>query len=130
MAQFKVFGHAEVLRPRRAAMSDAIHASAEAVLGLPADKRFHRFFPLEPDDFVAPGSRTQDYTIIEVLLFEGRTVETKKAFVRDLYARFEGELGIAPLDLEITLVETPRHDWGIRGLPGDELTDLTYRVDV
>jgi hypothetical protein len=130
MAQFKVYGFADVLRQRRAAVSDAIHASAVAVLGLPEDKRFHRFFLLEPDDFVVPSGRSQDYTILEVVLFEGRTVETKKAFVRDLFVRFDRELGIAPTDLEITLLESPRHNWGIRGLPGDELTDLTYSVDV
>jgi hypothetical protein len=130
MAQFKVYGFADVLRPRRAAVSDAIHASAVTVLGLPEDKRFHRFFPLEPDDFVVPTGRSQDYTIIEVVLFEGRTVETKKAFVRDLFVRFADELLISPTDLEITLLESPRHNWGIRGLPGDELTDLTYPVDV
>jgi hypothetical protein len=130
MAQFKVYGFADALRPRRTAVSDAIHASAVAVLGLPEDKRFHRFFPLEPDDFVVPAGRSHDYTIIEVVLFAGRTVETKKAFVRDLFARFERDLAIAQVDLEITLLESPRHDWGIRGLPGDELTDLTYSVDV
>lgn len=130
MAQFKVYGLGDALRPRRAAMSDALHRSAADVLGLPADKRFHRFFPMDPDDLIVPESRSRDYTIVEVLLFEGRTVETKKAFVRDLYRRFESDLGIAPIDLEITLLESPRHDWGIRGLPGDELTDLAYRVEV
>jgi phenylpyruvate tautomerase PptA (4-oxalocrotonate tautomerase family) len=130
MAQFKIYGYAAALRPRRAAMSDVIHAAAAATLGLPADKRFHRFLLLEDDDFVVPDSRSRDYTIIEVMLFEGRTIETKKAFVRDLYARFEEQLRIAPIDLEIVLQESPRHDWGIRGLPGDELTDLTYEVTI
>jgi len=130
MAQFKIYGYADALRPRRTAMSDVIHASAAAVLGLPADKRFHRFLLLEADDFVVPHGRSHDYTIIEVVLFEGRTVETKKAFVRDLYARFEEQLRIVPIDLEIVLQESPRHDWGIRGLPGDELTDLAYEVEV
>ena len=32
-------------------------------------------------------------------------------------------------DLEITISETPRHNWGIRGLPADEL-GLTYEVNV
>jgi hypothetical protein len=32
-------------------------------------------------------------------------------------------------DLEITIFETPRANWGIRGKPGDELA-LGYRVDV
>ena len=128
MAHFTIFGHADALRPRRERMSDLIHASAMEVLGLPQDKRFHRFLLLDAGDLVAP-SRSADYTIIEVVLFPGRTVETKKAFVRDLVARAQ-EIGIAPTDLEIVLFEVPRNDWGIRGIPGDELTDLTYRVDI
>jgi hypothetical protein len=32
-------------------------------------------------------------------------------------------------DLEITIFETPKHNWGFRGLPGDE-HELNYKVDV
>ena len=32
-------------------------------------------------------------------------------------------------DLEITILETPKHNWGIRGLPGDEL-QLNYKVKI
>ena len=130
MAQFKIHGYRSVLADRRALMSATIHASATAVLGLPADKRAHRFLLLDDEDFLAPGGRTVDYTIIEILMFAGRTVATKKALYRDLYDRFERDLGISPVDLEIIVIETPQHDWGIRGLPGDELTDLTYRIDL
>jgi rRNA-processing protein FCF1 len=34
--------------------------------------------------------------------------------------RAQKECGIAPQDLEITIFETPKHNWGFRGLPGDE----------
>ena len=130
MAQYKIYSYAPALDPRKALMSDVIHACSQAVLELPEGKRAHRFFPLARDDFFAPDGRTDDYTILEVNLFEGRTVATKKALYRSLYESFERRLGIAPNDLEIILVETPRHDWGIRGLPGDEIADLTYRVDL
>ena len=62
-------------------------------------------------------------------LFEGRSIEAKKAFVRALYERTRTRLELAAADLEITLFETPRHNWGIRGLPGDEL-ELGYKVGV
>lgn len=128
MAQIKIYGHAAHLRAHRQAISDAIHACAMAGLGLPADKRFHRFIPLETADFIHPADRSERYTIIEVSLFDGRTVETKKGFIRALFTKFN-ELGLAsPQDLEITLTETPRHNWGIRGLPADELT-LNYKVE-
>ena len=128
MAQFKIFGRDDVLRPLRTALSDTVHTAAVDVLGLPATKRFHRFFPMTAEDFPTPEGRSQKYTVIEVLMFTGRTVATKKAFYQRLYRDFAQDLGIEAVDLEITIVETPRHDWGIRGQAGDVLT-LTYRVE-
>lgn len=128
MAQLVVYGHAAALRPRIAELSDALHAAAVEALRLPSEKRFHRFVPLDPDCFIAPPDRGPDYTIVEVSMFEGRATETKKAYLRAIFARL-GELGIAPNDVEVTITETPRENWGIRGLPGDELA-LSYRVEV
>ena len=127
MAQFKIYGHAESLARKRQQMSDVLHEASVGVLGLPADKRFHRFISLDAESFIHPESRSGSYTIIEGILFEGREVETKKRFYRALFEAFQDKLGIEANDLEIVLVETPRHDWGIRGLPGDEL-NLDYKV--
>ncbi|PPK92576.1 tautomerase-like protein [Kineococcus xinjiangensis] len=128
MAQFKVYGRDDVLRPLRTAVSDTLHSAAVDVLGLPATKRFHRFFPMSAEDFPTPERRSERYTIIEVLMFTGRSTAAKKALYQRLFRDFEQDLDIAPTDLEITVLETPRHDWGIRGQAGDELT-VTYRVD-
>jgi phenylpyruvate tautomerase PptA (4-oxalocrotonate tautomerase family) len=62
-------------------------------------------------------------------MFEGRSVEAKKRLIRLLFERVQKECGIAPQDLEMTIVETPKHNWGFRGLPGDEQT-LSYKVEV
>jgi phenylpyruvate tautomerase PptA (4-oxalocrotonate tautomerase family) len=129
VAQFKVYGRADELRPVRTELSDLLHRAAVDVLGLPVDKRFHRFFPMDPEDFPTPAGRSARYTVVEVVLFPGRSVATKKAFLRRVFADARAQLGLDPVDLEVVLMEPPRHDWGIRGLPGDEL-DLPYRVDV
>jgi phenylpyruvate tautomerase PptA (4-oxalocrotonate tautomerase family) len=129
VGQVKVYGLAGRLRPIRAALSEAIHACVVEALDYPPDKRFHRFFPLEAEDFVFPADRSDRYTIVEISMFEGRSVEARKRLVRLLFDRLERECGIPPNDLEITITETPKHNWGIRGRPGDELT-LGYRVDV
>lgn len=128
MAQIKVYGRDAVLRPLREALSDVVHAAAVDVLGLPESKRFHRFFPMSEEDLPVPEGRSERYTIVEILMFEGREVATKKAFYQRLFQDFARELAISPVDLEIAIVETPRHDWGIRGQAGDELT-LGYRVE-
>ncbi|OFI36729.1 4-oxalocrotonate tautomerase [Arthrobacter sp. SW1] len=127
MAQFKIYGNAESLAGKQQQISDVLHQASVGVLGLPADKRFHRFIPLDPESFIYPDSRSSSYTIIEGILFEGREVATKKRFYRALFDGFRDTLGIEPNDLEIVLIETPRHDWGIRGLPADEL-NLDYKV--
>lgn len=131
MAQVKVFALRESLDPVKRQMSDTIHACVVEALSFPPDKRAHRFFPLAEDDFFIPGGqgRTQRYTIIEISMFEGRSVETKKNLIRLLFARLESEIGLTPADVEITILETPRASWGFRGQTGDEI-GLSYKVEV
>lgn len=129
MAQVKVYGLRAHLDPVKARLSEVIHGRVVEALSYPPEKRFHRFFPMEPADFVYPADRTGRYTIVEISLFEGRSVEAKKRLVRLLFERARADLDLSPQDLEITLFETPRHNWGIRGRPGDEL-GLSYAVEV
>ena len=128
MAQIIVYGHKSALAPRISSLSDAIHAAAVSALQLPVEKRFHRFITLDPHEFVTPKDRSIDYTIVEVSMFEGRSTETKKNFIRELISKIAA-VGVTPCDLEITITETPRANWGIRGVPADEL-ELNYSVDV
>ena len=129
MAQVKIYGLREHLDPLKARMSEIIHACVMDALQLPEEKRFHRFFPLAAEDFIYPADRSTRYTIIEISMFEGRSVETKKKLIRLLFDHLAAALHLSPQDLEITISETPAHNWGIRGMPGDELS-LSYRVDV
>ncbi len=128
MSQFRIYGHANFLRGRTRSISDALHAAAVAGLAIPEEKRFHRFFPLEDGYFFTPPDRSEAYLIIECVLFEGRSVGTKKAFYQALLQRLEGDCSISAQDIEFTFIETPRHDWFIRGVPGDELS-LNYTVN-
>ncbi len=109
-------------------MSDAIHECTVEVLGLPQEKRFHRFVPIKEDWFYHPQDRSERYVIIEVMLMAGRTVETRKAYIRSLIQNISRKCSIPAKDIEITLTESPRENWGIRGVTGDEL-DLGYQVD-
>ena len=129
MAQIKIYGLASSLRPIRSELSDVIHACVVEALQLPADKRFHRFIALEREDFLYPPGRSERYTIVEISMFEGRSIESKKRLIRLLFERTSARLGIGAQDLEITITETPRANWGIRGVPADEL-GLSYKVEV
>lgn len=129
MSQVKIFGLREHLDPIKQRLSDAIHSCVVDALRYPPDKRIHRFFPLERADFIYPADRSERYTIVEFSMFEGRSVEVKKQLIRLMFERLERDCAIAPQDLEITIFETPKHNWGFRGLPGDE-HKLNYKVEV
>ncbi len=129
MAQIKIYGLAEKLNPIKTELAKIIHSSIIEVLQLPPEKRFQRFFPLDKTDFYYPLDRSETYLIIEISMFEGRTLETKKRLIYGLIQKINQSLNIAVNDIEITIFETPPANWGIRGLTGDEL-NLNYKVDV
>ncbi|ANE48834.1 4-oxalocrotonate tautomerase [Paenibacillus swuensis] len=129
MAQVKIFGSREHLNPIKERLSEVIHSCVVEAFKLPPDKKFHRFFPMDKEDFLFAPGRTEAYTVIELSIFEGRSVESKKQFIHLLFERIQIELQIFPQDIEITIFETPKSNWGIRGFPGDELR-LNYNVNV
>lgn len=129
MAQIKIYGLREHLDPIKRSLSDVIHSCVVDTLSFPKDKRAHRFFPMAPDDFHHPASASPKYTIIEISMFEGRAIDTKKALIRALFERIGATCDRRPNEIEITITETPRANWGFRGLPGDEI-GLPYKVEV
>lgn len=129
MAQVTIYARRECIEARRNAISDAIHGAIMSALAYPAEKRFHRFIALDAEDFIYPEDRGEDYTIVEISMFEGRSESAKRALIEELFARFDTGAGIPPQSVEITITETPRVNWGIRGRNGADLA-LGYSVDV
>ncbi len=119
MAQIKIYGLRESIAPIRQRLSDVIHSCVVDALQYPLDKRAHRFFLLEEENLFYPVGRTNRYTILEISMFEGRSVETKKKLMRLLMERVHPRsAGSTPNDLEITITETPKHNWGFPWPPG------------
>ena len=125
-----VYGIKEKLNPIKAKLSDVIHGCMQSVLGMPEDKRAHRFVPMDKADFYYPGGRTDAYTVIEINMMEGRQPETQKRLINTLFKEIESQLFILPVDVEITIKEQAPHCWGFRGITGDEANDLKYKVNV
>ena len=125
-----IYGINEKLDPIKAKLSDVIHGCMQSVLGIPEDKRAHRFVPMPREDFYFPGGRTDAYTVIEINMMAGRQAETQKKLIKTLFEEIESQLSIDPADVEITISEQPPHCWGFRGMTGDEAADLKYRVNV
>ena len=111
------------------AVCDAVHAAMKEALLIPEHDRHIRYIEHAPEDFQVPPGKTEEYTLIEITLFQGRSIDAKRnlyqAVVRNL-----GSLGIAPEDVFIVLIESPPENWGVRGgIPASEV-DLGFKIDV
>ncbi|MCV6637424.1 tautomerase family protein [Candidatus Albibeggiatoa sp. nov. NOAA] len=124
-----IYGIDYKLNPIKAQMSDTLHQCMTLVLGLPENKRAHRFIPLDQSDFYYPEGRSDNYTVIEINMMAGRSEETKKQLIKMIFTQFQQQLNIQPIDVEITIKEQPAHCWGFRGMTGDE-AQLNYKINV
>jgi 5-carboxymethyl-2-hydroxymuconate isomerase len=129
MAQIKIYGIKEKLAPIRERLSEVIHECVMEALQFPADKRAHRFFHMDKESMLYPASRSDAYTIIEISMMEGRSVEAKKKLIRLLFDNIRDKIGIEHHDIEISLQESPPCNWGFRGMHGDEIK-LNYKINV
>lgn len=128
MPQVKIYARRRHLARHRRAISEAVHEALTRTLGVPREKRFQRFIALDEADFVHPPDRTEGYTIVEISMFEGRSDETKRACLEALMAGISRAAGTSVQDVEVTVFETPRANWAIRGCVADRLA-LSYRVE-
>lgn len=83
----------------------------------------------EPHRFVSPPGLGDRYTLVEIDLFPGRSVDAKrrlyKALVRNL-----GALGIPGDHVKVLLRESATENWGIRGgIPASDV-DVGFRIEV
>ena len=125
-----IYGITEQLNPIKAKLSNVIHECMQTVIGMPEDKKAQRFIPLRREDFYYPGGRSDAYTVIEINMMAGRKPETQKALIKTLFRELEKQLSLRPVDVEIIIKEQEAHQWGFRGMTGDEATDLKYNIDV
>lgn len=98
---------------RAQAIIEAVHSAQREAFRLPALDPHIRYTAHEPGHFHVPAGSTENYTLIEISLFPGRTLEAKRTLYRLLVEKL-GRLGITPDDIFIVLHEVPPHDWCLR----------------
>jgi hypothetical protein len=112
-----------------AALIDAVQSALREALKIPEADRTLRLVEHPVSHFAVPPGRGEKFTLVEVTMFSGRSIGAKRtlyqAIVRNLAA-----LGVPPLDIKITLIESPPENWGLRGgMPASEI-DLGFKIDV
>jgi phenylpyruvate tautomerase PptA (4-oxalocrotonate tautomerase family) len=107
---------------------EALYQAQLEALKVPEWDRHIRYIEHKAEHFVVPPDKSENYIFVEILLFPGRSLEAKRNLYRAIVRRF-GELGVAPADVTVALVEPPLENWGLGGVPASEV-DLGYNLNV
>lgn len=113
---------------RHEALTAAVQRALVEGIRIPEQDRDIRIIEYPAHAFAPPAGKGANYTIIEISLFTGRSVDAK----RRLYAALVSELGafgIAPSDLKVVLHDVPRENWGLGGKAAVDI-ELGFKVEV
>jgi phenylpyruvate tautomerase PptA (4-oxalocrotonate tautomerase family) len=107
----------------------AVHAALMEGIKTPDWDKTIRLVVHEPHRFATPPGKDERYTLVDIDLFSGRSVNAKKDLYRAIVNKL-GAFGIPADHIKVLLRESAVENWGVRGgLPASEV-DLGFRVDV
>jgi 4-oxalocrotonate tautomerase family enzyme len=92
-----------------------IHEGLMESIGIADWDRFQRIIEIDRADFETAPEKTDQFMIIEITMFQGRTKEQKKALIETVTRRLGERLGILPTDIFIVIQEPPNENWGLGG---------------
>jgi phenylpyruvate tautomerase PptA (4-oxalocrotonate tautomerase family) len=113
---------------RHAELIAAVQRALVEGIRIPENDRSVRVLEYPPSAFAAAPGRSANFTLIEISMFEGRSIDAK----RRLYAALARELqafGVAAEDVKVVIHDEPRENWGLRGKAATDI-ELGFRVDV
>ena len=112
-----------------AGIIDAVHAAMMQGLKIPEWDKTIRLVVHEPHRFPQAPGKGERYTLVDIDLFSGRSLEAKKALYQAIVRNLE-PFGIPGDQIKILLRESPAENWGIRGgAPASEV-ELGFEVNV
>ncbi|MCQ2483477.1 MAG: tautomerase family protein [Clostridia bacterium] len=94
---------------------DCVHSGLIDSLGIEDWDRFQRIIEYDKSDYETAPAKTDNFMIIELTLFPGRTAEQKRKAIELITDRLCSELGILPTDVFIVIDEPPFENWGMGG---------------
>lgn len=89
------------------AILDGVHNALVRAIKIPDYDRFQRIYELGEADFEYPETKTDNITLIEITLFEGRSFEAKKALYEAINENLAQNPRIDGNDITIVLNESP-----------------------
>jgi phenylpyruvate tautomerase PptA (4-oxalocrotonate tautomerase family) len=107
---------------------DTYHQTMIDVLKIPEHDR-QIVLDQKTGGFYQPTNSSGRYIIIEIKLFSGRTLETKKKLYKKLFA-LANSVEVSGANLNIIIQDIEKENWGIRGgQPASEI-ELGFKTNI
>jgi len=116
-------------KEEKEALLDAIHDALIEAFKIPENDRNQRIFEFEPENFEIPEGKTSNYTLIEMDVFPGRSIEAKGNLYQAIVQNLQKH-NIQASDVLIVLNEPQLDNWGVRGGVPASTIDLGFKIDV
>lgn len=116
------------LGERQADLLEAVQRALVEGIRIPDRDRCVRLHELPASAMLVPPGRGTEYTVIEISMFKGRSLEAK----RRLYGALARELsafGVAARDLKVLIHEPDRQNWSVGGVALSDV-ELDFKVEV
>lgn len=94
---------------------DSVHEGLVEAFGIEDWDRFQRIVEIDKDDFELPEGKTENFMIIEMTVFPGRTCEQKRDAIEKITGKISDRLSILPTDIFIIFNEPSLENWGTGG---------------
>ncbi len=107
----------------------AVHGALVAALRVPSGDPTVTITEIDPESIIAPSGVGDSYTLVQVTMFDGRSIATKRALDQGICSALTS-VGVPLSDILIAIVESPTENWGVHGgTPASEV-DLGFQVDL
>jgi len=112
------------------AIFEGVHAALVEAFRIPDSDRHQQIYELDEENFEKPAAKSDRFTVIEIIAFQGRSLEAKRKLYAAIVQNLGRTPGIAGDDILIILHESPKENWCVReGKPASDV-DLGFKVEV
>jgi phenylpyruvate tautomerase PptA (4-oxalocrotonate tautomerase family) len=128
MPSIRIETRAGWIAGRHAGIIAAVQRALVEGIRIPENDRYVRILEYPPEAFAAAPGKDLRFTLIEISMFAGRSIEAK----RRLYAALVRELAafdVPATDVKVVIHDEPRENWSVGGVALSDV-ETGFKIDV
>ncbi len=114
-------------KQHKRALLDGVHQALVSAFKIPKNDRTILLTEYDAEHF---DGRDENFTIVEVIAFAGRTKDAKRELYKKIVENVCKTTKLAPTDIFIIINDIPKDNWGIRGGQMASEVDIGFKTDV